>query len=300
LALTHQLQRRGTAVREFFEENFPPAGFKPLSKEWREQVRSAPIVCEPPSDVNAGTIGTAFDYRARLCWDTLDWKRTVAAGGMMQLVRTGHRELGQLLAGVGVELKRLAPERCVAGCEPSREERICRCCYALALYEQFFRAGAAARGSPLLELDIDAKVDDVLALSPPPGVDDLAAMAQLLCDRLTDLLAAPAVLNPTFDGSMAIGGADADIMVEHTVLELKTTRQDRFERVDHVYQLLGYALLDYSNEYEIEHLGVYLARRGVLVSWSVAELLERCCTTESWTRLQHEFRDAVARIGAES
>jgi hypothetical protein len=125
-------------------------------------------------------------------------------------------------------------------------------------------------------------------------------MAELLRSRLVDLLAAPAILNPTFDGSLAIGGADADVVVQYTVLELKTTRQDRFERVDHIYQLLGYALLDYSNAYEIEHIAVYLARRGVLVSWPVAELLERYSATPSWMTLQQQFRDAVARISAEA
>jgi hypothetical protein len=48
MALTHQLAQRGTPVREFFEANFPPAGFNPLSKIWYEHVRSAPILCEPP------------------------------------------------------------------------------------------------------------------------------------------------------------------------------------------------------------------------------------------------------------
>ena len=184
----------------------------------------------------------------------------------MQLLHGGYPEIGLLLTAVGAELEQLAPAGCRSGLAQTREERICRCCYALALYEQFFRTSAAAAGSPLLELDERHDVDGVLALASQAAVDDLAAMGNLLCDRLPGLLDAPAVLNPTFDGSVAIGGADADLVVGGTLLELKTTRQDSFERVDHLYQLLGYALLDYSNTYEIERVGVYLARRGVLVS----------------------------------
>ncbi|MGH3008544.1 MAG: hypothetical protein ACRDLM_03950 [Gaiellaceae bacterium] len=218
---------------------------------------------------------------------------------MMQLVRTGHPELGLLLTAVGEELERLAPERCGAGLKADREQRICRCCYVLALYEQFFRTLAAAASSPLLEVAEDATIEELLALAPQPAVDDLAAMANVLCGRLPNLVDAPAVLNPTFGGSTAIGGADADILVDNMLLELKTTRRDNFERVDHIYQLLGYALLDYSDEYEIERVGVYLARRGVLVSWSIAELLERCCISKDWRSLQTQFKDAVALIGAE-
>jgi hypothetical protein len=296
VALTHQLDQRGTPVREFFEAKFPPAGFKVISKAWYEQVRAAPIVCEPPAGVNPGTIGTAFDYRARLCWAPLDWTKTVAAGGMFQLIRTGHTELGLLLTAVGEELERVAPDRCGAGLERDREERICRCCYVLALYEQFFRTAAAAASSPLLEVVNNASIEEVLALAPQAGVDDLAAMAALLCERLANLVESPAVLNPTFDGSVAIGGADADLVVDRMLLELKTTKQDKFERVDHVCQLLGYALLDYSNEYEIDRVGVYLARRGVLVSWSIGELMETCCTTRDWSSLQRGFKEAVAAI----
>jgi len=296
VALTHQLDRRGTPVREFFETNFPPAAFKLLSKAWYEQVRAAPVICEPPEGVNPGTIGTAFDYRARLCWAPLDWTNTVAAGGMMQLIRTGNPELGLLLTAVGKELSQLAPERCGAGLERDREERICRCCYVLALYEQFFRTLAAAASSPLLEVNGDASVDELLALAPQAAVDDLAAMAALMYERLGDLIDSSAVLNPTFDGSVPIGGADADLIVDHVLLELKTTKQDKFERVDHVCQLLGYALLDYSNTYDITRVGVYLARRGALVSWPIAELLQSCCITQDWSSLQDEFKLAVDAV----
>jgi hypothetical protein len=61
MSLTDLVHRRGTAVREFFEANFPPTGFTPLREEWNEQVRRAPIVCAPPSDADANprTVGTA-------------------------------------------------------------------------------------------------------------------------------------------------------------------------------------------------------------------------------------------------
>jgi hypothetical protein len=296
VALTHQLDRRGTPVREFFEQHFPAKQFKPLSAAWYEQVRAAAVVCPSPQGVNLGTIGTAFDYRARLSWAPLIWRQTVAALGREQLIAMGRVEIGLVADEVGTEVERLSMGQ--AALDPSEEVRLCRACYALALYEQFFRTFAAARSSPLIELADDASLEDVLALAPDAAVDDLASMARLLRTRMPDLICAPGTLNPTFDGSHAIGGADADLIVDGLLVELKTTSQDSFERVDHVYQLLGYALLDYTNTYGINRVGVYLARRGVLVSWEIDELLETCCTTQDWTELQREFRTAVDAVAA--
>ena len=74
-------------------------------------------------------------------------------------------------------------------------------------------------------------------------------MTMLFCDRQPGLLRMSVVLNPTFDGSRNVGGADADLIANGTLIELKTTRQDKFERIDHLCQLLGYALLDFSDTY---------------------------------------------------
>ena len=298
MALTHQLDRRGTPVREFFEARFPAKQFKPLSAAWYELVRAAPVVCPSPQGVNLGTIGTAFDYRARICWAPLVWRQTVAALGREQLIAMGRVELGLVADEVGAEAERLSGAQ--AAVDASEEERLCRACYALALYEQFFRTFAAARTSPLLELSDDASLEDVLALAPDVAVDDLSSMAGLLCAQMPDLIRGQATLNPTFDGSHAIGGADADLIVDGLLVELKTTSQDSFERVDHVYQLLGYALLDYSNVYAIDRVAVYLARRGVLASWEINQLLETCCTTRDWAELQGEFRSAVDEVRASS
>jgi hypothetical protein len=163
------------------------------------------------------------------------------------------------------------------------------------LYEQFFRSLAAATSSPLLDLSERATIEDVLAIAPQSAVDDLSAMGRLLCTSYPDLVGQEAVLNPRFDGSVEIQGADADVIVDRTLLELKTTRQDSFERVDHLYQLLGYALLDYSNQYDLQAVGVYLARRGLLVRWELAELLSACCDTDDFDALRIDFRAAVLR-----
>jgi hypothetical protein len=297
MALTHELARRGSPVRAFFEERFPAQGFKGLSKAWYETVRERPMVCMPPEGVNPGTLGTAFDYRARICWEPINWATTVAAGGALRTVGLGDTELDVLALELRDELTRIAPVKCGDDLEPAAENRLCRCCYALALYEQFFRTLDARESSPLLGLRGLATVEDLLALAPQSAVDDLATMVRTLCERYPDLVGIHAVLNPTFDGSVEIGGADADLIVDGMLLEFKTTRRDSFERVDHLYQLLGYALLDYSDTYTIRRVAVYMARWGILVRWEIAELLESCGDSANLSRLREDFRKVVVATG---
>jgi len=294
VALTHQLDRRGTPVREFFEVHFPARSVRALSPSWYEVVRAHPVRCPRPAGVNMGAIGTAFDYRARLCWSPIDVKATVAAAGTAHLAALGRDELAGLALDVGKELSLLAPQATEQPLAEAVEHRICRCCYALALYEQFYRSVAAATTSPLLELPDSASMEEVLAVAPDASVRDIAAMSCLLVEEQADLVKRPAVLNPTFDGSRAIGGADADLVAGKLLVELKTTSQDSFERVDYLYQLLGYALLDYSAKYGVTDVGVYLARRGVLVQWSLQDLLETCSLSDDWGQLQASFREAIA------
>ena len=292
MALTHALADRNNPLRHFFEERFPTTALKPVSELWYERVRASSIVCEPPGGVNPGTIGTAFDYRARLCFAPLNWEETVAARGAFNTFGLGRPQLAALGHDVGKELLSASPQRRLGG-RGALEERLCQCCYALALYDQLFRAQAARTSSPLLGLPEDASLEDLLALAPGAAIDDIASMTRLLCDREPDLFETRVALNPTFDGSMQVGGADADLISNGTLIELKTTRQEKFERVDHIYQLLGYALLDFSDSFGLSRIGIYLARRGLLLTWELNDLVRLCPKTTDLEQLRAEFRDLV-------
>jgi hypothetical protein len=92
----------------------------------------------------------------------------------------------------------------------------------------------------------------------------------------------PLHVGPSFVGSPDVGGADGDVIVGGLLAEWKTTRGDprrsdgrrhcRLDR-DTLYQLLGYLLLDYQDEYAIDTLALYSARYVYLVTWPVVELL---------------------------
>jgi len=69
-----------------------------------------------------------------------------------------------------------------------------------------------------------------------------------------------------------IGGADADLVVDHCLIEIKATIRPKLS-ASWLYQLLGYALLDYSDRYEIHAVAIYFARQKKMLRWSLGSLI---------------------------
>lgn len=75
--------------------------------------------------------------------------------------------------------------------------------------------------------------------------------------------------------------ADADFVAAGLLVELKTglgdKRADASRRAGlegtTLYQIIGYALLDFSDQFAIDTLGLYSARYGHLALWPLPELL---------------------------
>lgn len=196
-------------------------------------------------------------------------------------------------------LPRTLAELAPVGRQPDQhaEALLCQYCYVLALFEQIFRAGPWIN-SPLYELEKGATLADLLALGSDPAIEDLCTLSQLFYERHGELTKRAAILNPMFAGSVDIG--DADLIVENCVIELKTTTKPDFERKGLLYQLLGYVLLDYEDEYRIEAVGVYLARRGLLIRWQLEPLVETIADGAKLPELRAGFKKAVEatrRIG---
>lgn len=73
-------------------------------------------------------------------------------------------------------------------------------------------------------------------------------------------------------------GADADLVLDDLLLEIKTT-QSRKLQLEHVRQLVGYAVLIRHNGWgrgpvPVHRVGIYYARSGELLTWDLAECLD--------------------------
>ncbi len=71
---------------------------------------------------------------------------------------------------------------------------------------------------------------------------------------------------PTFSASGWIGGADADIIDGGCLIDVKCVTK-RSSATKFVRQVIAYALLDVKNDHNLDSVGIYLARQGIL--WKI-------------------------------
>lgn len=246
-----------------------------------------------PSDRDGypwATSGTAWDYRLRYLFEVANPAAFVASTGAQMLHRSAHRgppaiagirgELGrgwtELAAALGELTERVSPVG--RALEPPDERRLSQLCGALALYEQLFRMGRAGPGwerSPLVQAGPDIDLPALLGLVDPRLTDDLAAMTGLfVTERPTLLTARPVTANPTVARSGDLGGADADLIVDRLLLEVKVTANASLSQLV-VWQVLGYLLADTDDTHRIRHVGFYFPRQGTLWTFGVPEFLRR-------------------------
>ena len=88
------------------------------------------------------------------------------------------------------------------------------------------------------------------------------------------------LLNPTFGhASNLVGGADADLLIDDILIDIKTTKYLKFDR-PMLHQLTGYYLLhkiggigDISGNCQVNKLGIYYSRHGELFIFDVKNLI---------------------------
>ena len=179
--------------------------------------------------------------------------------------------------------------------ESEAEHLLARYCYVLALLDAVGRTAMTQQG-PLVVPSPPKSTSQLLAIPRDAYIEDLRNMSWLFYEQCQDILSFPYVLNPTFIGSADVGGADADIIVDGCLMEIKASIKPNIEP-NWLWQLAGYLLLDYEDVYHITYLGIYMARQGMRFQWSVEEFLH-LLTGHSLTSLEslrHEFRSCFNR-----
>jgi hypothetical protein len=302
MSLTSHLSKRDDPVRTWIDASFPNIGA--LVADSRKSLRDATTTCaidgRPPS-----TTGIAIDYRIRYGFAVTPPRELIAYPGAADVLSNVLMELepdhpalwrADPDTGVGVQqpvdpflpglppnavsdffvrlnsrVPAIAPVGRAIGEVEERE--LARYCLGLGLFEEVWRTGMVAPGSLLSTIGPTTTLDDFLNSVPSDWVEDLAQLAGLFIGAFVDRLREPAVLNPVFAQSAAVGGADADIIAGGTLLEIKTTINPRIDGA-WIRQLLGYLLLDTDGEFAVASLGLYLARQGRLIVWPLDESLE--------------------------
>ena len=332
MSLTYFLKSRGNPIREFFQFRFPhtkkflanerkrmqqadairPVEIFEISK-WMmecegEDVRFS-LASKPSGRIDIkvdkrfdpavisrvsypySTIGIALDYRLRYYFEITPFEELVANKGAKCIeyipwLRAFKGSLTKTLREFNPVRRRL---------DKQKENRLNQHCVTLAWLETIFRCFALDIEELLLSAD---RLSDIWERVEYPWLDDMRSLSWAFHNRFKNLLSCSHVLNPTFEGSKdIIGGADGDLIVDGTLLDIKSTINSEIQQ-QWIYQLLGYVLLDYSNQYKIRSIGLYMSRQRLLFKWDLHDTLQKLSsdTTTNIEDLRQEFRRIILNM----
>jgi hypothetical protein len=328
VSLTSHLKDPRSPIAQFIQQQFSRS--ISITKTVNPQLRSCNTI--KPATTNTwpyDKIGTALDYRIRYSfaitpnkqlvawhgarrfitkpWDNendipFDWDEVPVgesipmpmANGQLAAVAQGPYPLKFITSffdSLDTTLRTIQP---IGRRLQQDEERVlARYCFVLALFEEVYRTGRSG-DSVLMVPSPRQSLDELLAISEDAWIDDLCALSTVFYDNYHHLLTQPHVLNPTFSGSLDVGGADADLVVDGCLIDIKTSITPQI-KPRYLYQLAGYLLLDYDDKLKIDSVGIYMARQGILFTWPVVEFLHLLTGNEtvSLSQLRQEFQAMV-------
>ncbi len=228
----------------------------------------APLLV-PRVSPHSSLVGTAFDYAVRV---ELKHRAPHArsdhwiAESALPLLSRRDRANAERTIGAARQAFEHLPKNVLA-----RFSIIADHAARLAPLDLMYRAG-------LSPFDGTSQVDDK---SIAAEVAALLAVASPLWSFATE---GTLLLNPAVCGNL-VGGADADIIVGNTIIELKTSKDPIVER-DHLRQLVGYACLAAlapENVFpRIDTLAVYLPRFGLLRTFPLVAAREDLIDTAAF------------------
>jgi len=304
MALTYHLTDRASPVRAFFAERFPHT----RSLWFKDSGRPARALHTPTSDGDLklyeldmigrqpalvlpseetafpwALAGSALDYRLRFELERTDLGATSAAKGWAEVCLLNDRRDLEPDGGVWAELREAiatVPTPGRSGSLTRRQELdLANYCAVLGMYEQVYRMGGLTNRAvwehPVVTLGPTARLTTLRGLVDERLATDVADMIGLARERAPALVSASDVLlGPGFARSRDLGGADADLIVDRALVEVKATKRTQLPpRV--VWQVLGYLLADTDDEHRLEHVGWYFARHGLTWQFPVAEFCTR-------------------------
>ena len=140
-----------------------------------------------------------------------------------------------------------------------------------------------------------ASPGELLGLASPAAVGQLAAFREVFASTLLPQLAhRPGrwVLGPGFTGSALIK-ADADLIAAGLLLDLKTDSKLSLS-VTTMFQVIGYALLDFDDTYQLTEAGTFSARYAYLATWDIGTLFDELAGHHvSLPFIRQEFRELL-------
>ena len=241
-------------VRERFRQEFR----KPEFLVKKESVA-------PPLTTHYSTVGTAFDYLLRflvqrLNQDTIEkehWVAETAVGLLVDdatLFAKGKKIVSQARKHFEEYLK-----------TSQMSDALIESTLLLATLDPIYRAGIGHEMIGVVHKDDIQDLKNLLS-----AVDEKYFTAKKLC-----------LVNPTFGtASLLVEGADADLVIDDTIIDIKTTKKLSLDRRA-FDQVLGYYVLHYisgvgelSPKPTISKAAIYFSRYGYLHVMQLSEFID--------------------------
>ena len=235
----------------------------------------SPAECSVPYP--HGLIGTAFDYAIRLRLGQSTLSGTVAGRGIdrVEAVRAKYARLREQKPDLGfvqdigvlksgLELRR-SFQKSLSDARHSATA-LARLSLIMARFEPL------GRGAIWDPRDFPNTLEEVEGTISTGYVEDIARLVEL-AERRLDLGSMQKIrLNPTLGNEDL--GADADLVADSCLYELKCSVQPTREWPLIIRQILGYLMLTEPRKLQVRSLAVYMARQGLVTTWKVEELIE--------------------------
>ena len=262
MSLTRELNRGGCA------HYYMNSAFPKLANYVRSlNLPKGDLIAEAPKGWES-FMGTAFDRRLRYEYEP-DYTDDVVKDGARLLAYPPLEEVEP-----GVFEGQMGQTKYAAVQEGLTNEDLDKRSIYAAVADTEFRSGRGSDTWDALEAGGDQLQSELIA-----DLNSLLTMASanlsLSCPRF----------GPTFGiSSHWIGGADADIIDEGCLIDVKCVK--KIEATAFIRQVIAYALLDVENEYGLDSVGIYLARQGILWKLPLEDVAKASNVTISELRAQ--------------
>jgi len=259
-------------VRKKFQECFSKTRFA-VKKE----------ILAPPLTKNYGRMGTAFDYLLRFYLKYLNpqaithrWVAELSLENLKEKVELKKSKLTKDQRIVlpllkdwytkGKEELTLAKERYTQFLETGQvTDGLIKSTIYLAKLDSIYRAGYIKKNFEYVDKNDIKDLKNLISL-----INQEEFKPNNNC-----------ILNPTFgNASIMVGGADADLVIDEMLIDIKTTKIFQMKR-EYYDQLIGYYTLyridgidGMPGDNEIKKLGVYFSRYGYLHSYNIEDIID--------------------------
>lgn len=290
MSLSSQLNTKSSPASVWFETHTDRKAIRTFVQEVNDLLadRDVFVVKGGDSRSHLSLVGTTFDYLFRWNLGPFDPFDIVAMNGA---------RIGPSMPWA--EEMPFVIEKAVQNGNSNPSDRA-KNAVILSWFEQHYRSGYIP---PVLEefanrrsLNADDVLQTLYSRIPDRVVEDVNGLMDTVPNVWGADLKLSFILNPTFEGSLDVGGADADWIVDNTLYDCKCVRKQRPFGRRLLLQGLGYVLLDYHDQYQISRVGWYFTRHQMRIRYPLADVLKRVFDSDDLAFLREDFAMSIRSV----